>query len=116
MTFTILLYHGVDSGEAWVRRMDGIDREYVLSRARFEEHIACLSDAGVPGASLDDCVLGTRSPAPGPAPVVLTFDDGDASCYTTAAPVLERHGFRGEFFVVSQWIGRPGFVSREQLR
>src|SRR5262249_23488332 len=36
--------------------------------------------------------------------------------YTVAAPVLERHGLRGEFFVVTRWIGQPGFMSAAQLR
>lgn len=116
MMFAILLYHGVDSGEAWERRLDATDREYVLSRARFEAHIDTLAGARIPVSSLDEC-LGTPDNTPNrPGPVVITFDDGDASCYTTAAPLLERHGFRGEFFVVSQWVGRPGFLSRDQLR
>src|SRR5262249_7922455 len=29
---------------------------------------------------------------------------------------LEAHGMRGEFFVVTNWIGRPGFMSAAQLR
>jgi peptidoglycan/xylan/chitin deacetylase (PgdA/CDA1 family) len=111
--FTILLYHGIDSGEPWERRLDSTDREYVLSRERFEQHIDLLATRRIPVLSLDECVDrgdGAR------APVVLTFDDGDRSCYTTAAPILEHHGFRGEFFVVSQWIDRPGFLTRENLR
>ena len=127
--FAIILYHGVDSGERWDRSMTPTDREYVLSRRLFEEHIAYLSTHAIPVTSLSDCrdasdasdasnderapsgARGDRRPA-----VVLTFDDGDVSGYTTAAPILERFGFRGEFFVVTNWIGRAGFMTSVQLR
>src|SRR5580765_434364 len=95
----ILLYHGIEDGEASARQMDDIDREYVLDLRRFESHLAYL--ATKPATSVR---------------AVVSFDDGDLSGYTMAAPVLERHGLRGEFFVVTRWIGTPGFMSAEQLR
>ncbi len=97
--FAVLLYHGIEDGRPSPRTMDDIDREYVLDRKRFEAHMA---------------YLGTK-PA-GAVPVVISFDDGDESCFTTAAPVLERHGLRGQFFVVTDWIGQPGFMTAGQLR
>ena len=111
--FTILLYHGIDSGDVAERHLDATDREYVLQRDRFESHIAYLARERIPVASLRACLggeFGRRTP------VVLSFDDGDESCYTSAAPILESHGFRGEFFIVTEWINRPGFMTSEQLR
>ena len=96
--FAIVLYHGIDDGSGSDRPMDPIDREYVLDRKRFEQHVEYLAtmraDVGV----------------------VISFDDGDLSGYTLAAPILEEHGLRGEFFIVTEWIGRPGFMSAGQLR
>jgi len=97
--FAILLYHGIEDGQPSARPMDQVDREYVLDRQRFEEHIAYL--ASKPG----DAVR-----------VVVSFDDGDLSGFTIAAPVLEARGLRGEFFIVTRWIGQPGFMSGDQLR
>ena len=97
--FAVLLYHGVDDGTPSPRPMNDVDREYVLDRARFEAHVAYL------GAKPADSV-----------PVVISFDDGDVSGYRTAAPLLERHGLRGQFFIVSRWIGQPGFMSADHLR
>jgi peptidoglycan/xylan/chitin deacetylase (PgdA/CDA1 family) len=97
--YAILLYHGIEDLERSARKMDGVDREYVLDLRRFESHIAYL--ASKPPASVR---------------AVISFDDGDLSGYTMAAPVLERHGLRGSFFVVTRWIGTPGFMSAEQLR
>jgi peptidoglycan/xylan/chitin deacetylase (PgdA/CDA1 family) len=97
--FAVLLYHGIEDGAPSARQMDDVDREYVLDRPRFESHIAYLG----------------AKPATA-APVVVSFDDGDVSCYTMAAPILERHGLRGTFFVVTNWIGQPGFMNAGQLR
>jgi len=80
--YAILLYHGIEDGEQTARRLDAIDREYVLDRRRFEQHIAYL--AAKPATAVR---------------TVISFDDGDLSGYTMAAPTLERHGLRGEFFV-----------------
>lgn len=49
-------------------------------------------------------------------PIFLTFDDGEMSAYTCTAGALEQHNWRGHFFVTTDWIGRPGFVNRGQIR
>jgi len=97
--YAILLYHGIEDGARSERQMDDVDREYVLDRARFERHVEYL--AAKPASSVR---------------TVISFDDGDLSGYTIAAPTLERHGLRGEFCIVTNWIGAPGFMTADQLR
>lgn len=46
----------------------------------------------------------------------LTFDDGSASDYTEAFPVLDELGLRATFFVVPTLVDTPGFVTWGQLR
>ncbi len=48
--------------------------------------------------------------------MVFTFDDGGESFLTVAAPVLEKYGFKGLFFISTQYIGTPGFLTREQIK
>jgi peptidoglycan/xylan/chitin deacetylase (PgdA/CDA1 family) len=59
--------------------------------------------------------------------IILSFDDGTRSHYEVAAPLLEKHGFTGWFFVPAGWVleenaERPDFVldnvtlTPEQLR
>ncbi|MBZ5663360.1 MAG: polysaccharide deacetylase family protein [Acidobacteriia bacterium] len=56
----------------------------------------------------------TRTPPKWPKPAVLfTFDDGRASNYTVAAPMLESMGARGLFFVVPEFIGLAGRDARD---
>jgi len=49
-------------------------------------------------------------------PLLLTFDDGALSSYTCVAGELEKRGWRGHFFVTTDWIGRPGFMNADQIR
>ena len=48
--------------------------------------------------------------------VLLTFDDGYAGHFELVAPLLLRHRFTGTFFISSGLIGRPGYLTWEQLR
>jgi peptidoglycan/xylan/chitin deacetylase (PgdA/CDA1 family) len=47
--------------------------------------------------------------------VSFTFDDGGVSFYDSIAPALERRGRSGHFFIATNWIGRPGFVTAPQI-
>lgn len=49
-------------------------------------------------------------------PVILTFDDGYADFYTTALPILRSHDFKAVAYVVSGFIGWPGYMTAEQVR
>jgi peptidoglycan/xylan/chitin deacetylase (PgdA/CDA1 family) len=49
-------------------------------------------------------------------PVFLTFDDGEIGAYTCVADELEQYGWRGHFFITTDWIGRAGFLDIAQIR
>jgi peptidoglycan/xylan/chitin deacetylase (PgdA/CDA1 family) len=51
-------------------------------------------------------LLGPAGPASAAAPVTvsLAFNDGFASQYRNAAPLLQSHGMNGTFYVASNWI------------
>src|SRR5260370_18849386 len=48
-------------------------------------------------------------------PVLLTFDDGGVSFHHPIADLLEARGWRGHFFVTTNPIGTPGFLTEAQL-
>jgi peptidoglycan/xylan/chitin deacetylase (PgdA/CDA1 family) len=49
-------------------------------------------------------------------PVILTFDDGYADFYTTALPILRSHDFTAVAYVVSSFVGQPGYMTATQVR
>jgi peptidoglycan/xylan/chitin deacetylase (PgdA/CDA1 family) len=49
-------------------------------------------------------------------PVILTFDDGYADFFTTALPILLGHDFKAVAYVVSGFVGQPGYMTSDQIR
>lgn len=47
--------------------------------------------------------------------IYLTFDDGGKSFITVIAPILERCGFKGYFFITTNLINTPGFLTAEDI-
>ena len=48
--------------------------------------------------------------------VVFTFDDGHASHLEIVAPLLVRYHFTGTFFITTGHLGKPGYLTWEQVR
>src|SRR5215204_5841151 len=90
---------------------------YKLTREAFERHVAAVTAAATPGTPSWREALPTTATGEGARHVVLfTFDDGGVGAHDAAAELLERHGWRGFFFVTTDWIGRRGFLDEQQLR
>lgn len=106
-----LMYHDVvPPGGASASGIQGADADvYKLDQAAFVQHLDAI--AAVPGARVQTCA----EPWPNSTPVFLTFDDGGAS-FPWIAKELERRGWRGHFFITTDWIGKRGFVQTGELR
>ena len=107
-----LMYH--DVREPGVQHASGFpgrhaDR-YKLPRTLFEEHLKAIQGVTASARARAD------RPSDWPAdPVFLTFDDGGVSAWTLTAALLEHYGWRGHFFITTDYIGRPGFCSPQQI-
>lgn len=80
---------------------------YKLRREDFVSHLDAIAAATT--------FVGTVSQTEG-RPVLLTFDDGGTSFHHPIAALLEARGWRGHFFITTDRIGTPGFVTEDQLR
>ena len=47
---------------------------------------------------------------------MISFDDARGSQYSIAAPILEKYGFRGVFFIMTVCINKPGYLSAQQIK
>jgi peptidoglycan/xylan/chitin deacetylase (PgdA/CDA1 family) len=80
----------------------------------FTEHLATLRAAGFGSVRLADVARllhGEPVQLP-PKPVLLTFDDGLASTWRIADPVLAANGFNAVSFVLTAHIAKPGKAGR----
>jgi peptidoglycan/xylan/chitin deacetylase (PgdA/CDA1 family) len=83
---------------------------YSLTRTHFQDHLRSIRQQN---AQVD--VIRSFRRWQNRLPVLLTFDDGalNACC---AADELEKNGWRGHFFVVTNWIGHSEFLNGRQIR
>ena len=107
-----LAYHDVVDGPPVAQKgiRPGIAL-YTLARSDFQNHMRSIREQ----EAQVDVIRGSR-PWKGRVPVFLTFDDGAIDAYTYTAGELEKYGWRGHFFITTDWIGRAGFLSRQQIR
>jgi peptidoglycan/xylan/chitin deacetylase (PgdA/CDA1 family) len=109
----ILMYH-------YIRDMrdprDRLGFALSVTPANFAAQMDWLAQNGyhtVTTLDLVDFLAGQRGlPA---KPIVITFDDGYEDFYTAAIPVLRRHDFTAVAYVVSGFIGRPGYLSAAEI-
>ena len=111
-----LMYHYV----SWLPAADpnmNLRRSLTVSPTDFEEQLRYLRDQGYHAVTTRDLWWSLDQTAPLPErPVMLTFDDGYADAYTVVLPLLQKYGFTGVFFVTVNLVGRPGYLTRDQLR
>lgn len=49
-------------------------------------------------------------------PVLITFDDGYVDNYEHAYPIMKKYGFTGTIFIIVDLVGKPGYLTWEQIR
>jgi peptidoglycan/xylan/chitin deacetylase (PgdA/CDA1 family) len=112
-----LIYHDVlaDSGEDDSGFAGSDAASYKLLARDFHRHLDVIH--GELGARTT-CVVPDRAAMLRLADdaLLLTFDDGGASGVDRIAGALEDRGWRGHFFVTSNYIGRPSFLGPADLR
>ena len=113
----ILCYHQIRD---WRGSDSKGAKDYIIPVASFKEQMQMLADSGYHTVLPDQVYAYLTTGAPLPKkPVMLTFDDGDLDQYTVAVPELEKHGFKGAFFIMTVAIGRHGkqpYMDKTQIK
>lgn len=113
-----LMYHGLHDGR------DGpghYDPRYSVTPGMFRAQLECLRQFNLAGwlpVAGEALVAIDRADAGNGYcnPVLITFDDGDVSFIDTALPMLEELGLGAVFFVTRDFVGKPGMISKSELR
>lgn len=123
MNFITLMYHDVASQDAFATSgFAGAGADlYKLATEDFNAHLNTIAQraahAPVRVCDVDykvDC-KSEKHEARATPPLMLTFDDGGASAHTIIAPMLEARGWRAHFFVSTNRINTPEFLSHKQI-
>jgi peptidoglycan/xylan/chitin deacetylase (PgdA/CDA1 family) len=109
----ILMYHYVRVVD---RSVDPLGYELSVTPDHFAQQLAWLHDNSYTTVRMEQLTRCLSREATCPAKsVALTFDDGYEDAYTTALPLLQKFGFTATFYIISGFVGHPGYMSWEQL-
>jgi peptidoglycan/xylan/chitin deacetylase (PgdA/CDA1 family) len=106
----ILLYHHI----GFSLKDEGI---YYVSPEAFDWQMNLLYQWGYKTISVDLLARAIREGAElPPKPILLTFDDGSESTYTTALPIMQRYHFTGISYIVYNYVGITHYMDADQIR
>ena len=110
----ILCYHQIRD---WRPGDSKQAKDYIVPVGNFLAQMKMLADSGYHTISADQLYQYLVSGAALPAkPIMLTFDDTDLPQYTIAEPAMKKYGFRGMFFIMTVSLGRPKYMTRDQVK
>jgi peptidoglycan/xylan/chitin deacetylase (PgdA/CDA1 family) len=110
----ILCYHHIRD---WTAKDGKVDKDYICQVANFKAQMKMLSDSGYHTILPDQlyAYLTTGAALPN-KPIMLTFDDTDLEQFTVADPELKKYHYKAVYFVMTVSLGRPRYMSKEQVK
>lgn len=87
--------------------------EYTVPLPVFEQQLDWLKAEGFATVSVHDLVEGAPRPR---RSIILTFDDGKEDAVRLVLPALRKRGMRASFFVITGFVGKPGYLSWDDVR
>jgi peptidoglycan/xylan/chitin deacetylase (PgdA/CDA1 family) len=92
-------------------------KAYIVPVDAFREQMQVLADSGyttiLPDQLHEYLITGKELPA---KPVLITFDDTRLDQFTAALPEMNKHHFKAAFFIMTVSLGKPGYMSKEQVK
>lgn len=105
----ILMYHHIKNNTDPTNKIEvGLD----VSPAMFGRQIQLLKALGYKSINMKDLTKNTDYKI---RYVALTFDDGYVDIYTEAWPILKKYGMTGTIFLITDDIGKPGYLNKDQI-
>ncbi|NEU08331.1 polysaccharide deacetylase family protein [Flavihumibacter sp. R14] len=110
----ILCYHQIRN---WKATDSKGAKDYIVPLAEFKAQMKMLADSGyhtiLPDQLFSYLKYGTELPS---KPIMLTYDDTVIDQFTVAETEMKKYGFKGVFFIMTVSLGRPNYMSREQVK
>ncbi|MHB8792777.1 MAG: polysaccharide deacetylase family protein [Thermoleophilia bacterium] len=109
----ILMFHHTGEPPAGA---DELRLGLTVSTADLEAQMSYLKQAGYQPVSETRLfkALYNGEPLP-PKPVMLTFDDGYVDNYQVTVPILEKYDFPATFYIITDLVGTPEYMSWDQI-
>jgi peptidoglycan/xylan/chitin deacetylase (PgdA/CDA1 family) len=113
----VLCYHQIRN---WTAKDSKSAKDYIIPVKTFKEDIKMLADSGYHSIQPDQLynylAYGDQLPE---KPVMITFDDTDYDQFEVGAKELDKHGFKGVYFIMTVSIGKNGkyrYMSKKDIK
>lgn len=94
-----------------------VAKDYIVPPAMFKEQMQTLADSGyttiLPDQLYNYLAAGLKIPEKA---VMITFDDNTLEQFTVGNEEMKKHGFKGAYFIMTVSLGRPRYMTREQIK
>lgn len=110
----VLCYHRIRT----ILPNDGENmKTYSVSPSLFAEQMKTLHDNGFHTISPEQLYeyLVHKGKLPS-KPILITFDDTREEQFTIGSAEMKKYGFKGVFFIMTISIGRPGYMTKAQIK
>lgn len=109
----ILCYHHIRD----IQMISKASMGYEVTANEFRDQMKTLADSGYHTITPDQLYNYLTTGAALPEnPVMLTFDDTDLEQFTIGKTEMDKYGFKGVYFIMTISIGRPRYMSKEQIK
>jgi peptidoglycan/xylan/chitin deacetylase (PgdA/CDA1 family) len=110
----VLCYHQIRD---WKPTDSKSAKDYIVPVETFKAHLKMLADSGYKTILPDEyyAYLNLGTPLP-EKPIMLTFDDTEENQYAIAAPEMKKYGFKAVYFIMTVSLGRPKYMSKDQVK
>lgn len=109
----VLCYHHIRPIQMPGKALNG----YEVTVEEFKAQMKTLADSGyhsiLPGQLYAYLTQGSPLPS---RPVMISFDDTDEEQFSIAKTEMDKYGFKGVYFIMTISIGRPRYMTKEQIR
>lgn len=111
----IIIYHHIKDD---YQSNSAADKNYTITVANFEAQMDYLVEHGFSSINISDLARYFSGEFSLPdKPIIITFDDGLASQYQNAWPILKNYGLKTTFFIFTNPIGKnDNYLSWEQVK
>lgn len=107
----VLVYHQIVTDGVSLMEIPVTARPYCLYRSKFIEQLEYLHTKEYKVITVSE-VSGLKENNV----VAVTFDDGMDSDYFITYPELIKRGFRATFYIVTNYVGKKGYMTWEQIK
>jgi peptidoglycan/xylan/chitin deacetylase (PgdA/CDA1 family) len=91
--------------------------EYTVQADVFRAQLKALHDSGYHSILPDQLYAYlTRGASLPNKPFMLTYDDTDEEQFSIAKTEMDKYGFKGVYFIMTISIGRPRYMTKEQIK